>query len=420
MLQPPSLEPLIPQQHKLPNGNTLYLFPNEALGLVKLDITIEAGSSLQQFKSQAHAANQLFGEATATLSAQAMAEFIDFHGIVVERMTDVCTGNISFYFLRKFAPQTLPVIRQMFDSPVVTPQLFEAYVNHRRAQIKTNFQKTSYVARNLHYQLLYGASHPLGTYATPESLDLLTLQAVTDFIHLYYRLDAAHIVLSGTVDSELLALAEQHLAPSPNVPSLLKPVLLPTPSPLPRSTSKNYQVIPNSVQSTIRLGNLLPFPWHSQNYAQFMVLNTVLGGYFGSRLMSNLREDKGYTYGIYSTTQIFRGSIIFFITADVAAQATFDALGEINREIERLRQEPIPTDELDRVRNYMMGDFIRSIDGVFEVSDRYRQMVATHVDERLSTNLLAALQSVTPAQILALARQVFTNLTQVIAGPAQH
>ena len=151
-----------------------------------------------------------------------------------------------------------------------------------------------------------------------------------------------------------------------------------------------------------------------------MVLNTVLGGYFGSRLMSNLREDKGYTYGIYSTTQIFRGSIIFFITADVAAQATFDALGEINREIERLRQEPIPTDELDRVRNYMMGDFIRSIDGVFEVSDRYRQMVATHVDERLSTNLLAALQSVTPAQILALARQVFTNLTQVIAGPAQH
>ena len=82
MLHPPSLQPLIPQEHPLPNGNTLFLFPNPSLGLVKLDITVEAGSALQQYKSQAHAANQLFGEATAKLTAQQMAEFIDFHGIV--------------------------------------------------------------------------------------------------------------------------------------------------------------------------------------------------------------------------------------------------------------------------------------------------------------------------------------------------
>ena len=428
MLQPPSLQPLIPQEHPLPNGNTLYLFPNPSLGLVKLDITVEAGSALQEYKSQAHAANQLFGEATDTLSAQQMAEFIDFHGIIVERMTDVCTGNISFYFLRRFAPQILPVIRQMYDSPAITPQLFEAYINNRRTQLKTNFQKTSYLARNRYYEILYGTNHPLGTYALPEDLDLLTPETVIGFTRQHYHLSTAHIVLSGAVDTELLSLVEQHLAPS-NVDKLdidmlnesqhinINGVSLPNPAPEPNDNSVSHITVPNAVQSTIRIGRLLPFDWSIDDYTRFMVLNTVLGGYFGSRLMSNLREDKGYTYGIYSTTQIFRGSIIFYITADVAAQATQDALSEINREITLLRQEPVSQEELDRVCNFMMGDFIRSIDGIFEVSDRYRQMVATRVDERLSTNLLDTLQTITPAQLQTLARSVFTNLTQVVAGP---
>ena len=427
MLHPPSLQPLIPQEHPLPNGNTLFLFPNPSLGLVKLDITVEAGSALQQYKSQAHAANQLFGEATAKLTAQQMAEFIDFHGIVVERMTDVCTGNISFYFLRRFAPQTLSVIRQMFDAPLVTPQLFEAYINLRRAQIKTNFQKTAYLARNRHYELLYGTKHPLGTYATPESIDALSLDAVTDFIHRHYRLSNAHIVVSGTIDPELLDLAGQHLAPLAD-PSSSKfeirnskfdtttAVTLPEPCPEAYTDAVSHINVPNAVQSTIRVGRIMPLAWNSTDYTRFMVLNTVLGGYFGSRLMSNLREDKGYTYGIYSTTQIFRGSIVFYITADVAASATQDALKEINREIDLLRQEPVAQDELDRVRNFMMGDFIRNIDGVFEVSDRYRQMVATCVDERLSTNLLDTLQTVTPEQLHTLAQTAFNRLTTVTAG----
>ena len=149
-----------------------------------------------------------------------------------------------------------------------------------------------------------------------------------------------------------------------------------------------------------------------------MVLNTILGGYFGSRLMSNLREDKGYTYGIYSQTQIFRNSIALFITADVATDATADAVAEINREIDLLRQQPVADAELDRVRNYMMGDFIRSIDGTFEISERYRQMVATDVDERLSAQLLDAIATVTPAQLLDLAQTTLTDLTTVTAGPA--
>jgi predicted Zn-dependent peptidase len=301
----------------------------------------------------------------------------------------------------------------MFQSPVVTPNLFEAYISRRTTQLKTNFQKTNYLARNLHYQLLYGPDHPLGTYARPDDLQRLTLAHVQDFIHRHYSLAHAHLVLSGPIDDELLQLADQYLAPQADAPAPVRIALTVSPQPL---VPPAHAPLPDAVQSTIRIGRLLPFPWNSMDYTRFMVLNTVLGGYFGSRLMSNLREDKGYTYGIYSQTQIFRDSIILFITADVAAQATHDAVKEINLEIERLRQEPVSDAELERVLNFMMGDFIRSIDGTFEISERYRQMVVTDVDERLSANLMETLATVTPDQLLTLAQSTLTDLVTVTAG----
>lgn len=415
MLTPPSLLPLIPQEHPLPNGNTLHLFRNDAVGILKLDFTLEAGSAYQSFKSQSHAANQLFAETTVDQSPEQVAEFLDFRGIVVERSADVCTGNVSFYFMRKFADELLPLIARMFEAPSVTPQLFDAYISRRIAQLKTNFQRTNYLARNRYYELLYGYDHSMGTYASPQDLQKLTLPAVTDFMRQHYNLATAHIILSGPVDDELIRLVECHLAPQTTTAAPARVSLPVTPRP---PAQPDHIILPGTVQSTIRIGRILPFPWHSMDYTRFMVLNTVLGGYFGSRLMSNLREDKGYTYGIYSQTQIFRDSIVLYITADVAAPATHDAVNEILHEIEHLRKQPVPEDELERVRNYMMGDFIRSIDGIFEISERYRQMVSTDVDERLSANLMETLATVTPAQLLPLAQTTLTDLITVTAGPA--
>ena len=437
------LNSLVPQTHLLPNGQTLCYFPNNALGLVKLDITVEAGSRYQKYKSQAYVANRLFGETTAKRDAGEVAEFLDFRGIVVEKTTDVCVGNLSFYFLRRYAEELFELIREMFDTYSLDNQafkqsgiskVFEAVCASRRQQLAVGLQKTSYVARNRFYELLYGTEHPLGTYAMPEDVDVLTLDAVTDFVHQHYHLDTAHLVMSGMVDEELLSLADQYLSPVVGG-TVAEPVL---PPPHPNNQAIKQSSIPNAVQSTIRIGRVLPVSslegWdevpgyvsdsanRNSQFSKFMVLNTVLGGYFGSRLMSNIREDKGYTYGIYSTTQIYRGSIVFYITADVAKEATDAAVDEIFKEIHRLQKEPITEEELDRVRNYMMGDFIRSIDGVFEVSERYRQMASTHVvdpntgTDPLATSLLEAITHTTPAQLQSLAQTHLTDLITVTVG----
>lgn len=415
MLQPPSLAPLIPQQYAMPNGNTVYCFPNPNLELVKIDFTLEAGSYYQHTKSLAHAANQLFAEATQCRSAQEVAEFVDFRGIVFDRFTDVHQGNISVYFLRRYAHEMLPLLREFFDQPLVTPQLFDTYLSRRKLKLAQGFQQTNFLARNRFYELLYGLDHPLGIYATVEDLDALTLDDVVAFMRDHYRLDRAHIVLSGQIDDELLELVSRHLSTPLPFCAECHPVL-PSPSVQP-PLEPQHVVLPQAVQSTLRIGALLPFAWDSVEYARFMVLNTILGGYFGSRLMSNIREDKGYTYGIYSQTQIHRGSILFHITADVAAEATQLAVKEVLQELRRLCEAPVSQDELDRVRNVMMGDFIRTIDGTFEISERYRQMVASGIDERFSANYLDAIQHVTPEQLIPLAQQAFAQPLVVTCGP---
>lgn len=403
-----SLQPLVPTVHR----RWLYCFHNPNIDIVKLDFTFEAGSACQWLMSQAHAANQLFGEATTMHSAADIAEFMDFRGIVVERMTDVCQGNISFYFLRKYAVGLFPLLREMFDHPLVTPQLFEVYVGRRRQTIATGFQRTDYMARNRFYELLYGSDHPLGCYATADDLDHLTLDSVVEFQRQHYNLNAAHVVISGNVDEELLSLADSYLAPESC--SWQQHIVLPQPHP---GQQEHTVFMPSVVQSTIRIGSILPLRWSDMEYAKFMVLSTVLGGYFGSRLISNIREDKGYTYGVYSQTHIYRGSIVFVIATDVAADATQLAVDEIFREVDILRQQPVPEEELERVRNVMMGDFIRSIDGVFEISERYRQMVSTGLTELFSANFLDAIRYVSSAELQNLAQQYFTGLTTVIAGP---
>lgn len=410
----PNLE-LTPKTHLLPNGNSLYLFPSDALELVKLDITVEGGSCYQTKMCLAQAANQLFGEATLEHEAAWVAEFMDFRGITLERMADICTGNVSFYFLRKYAEELLPLVREMFEQPCVTQQLFEAHKAKRWLQLSQNFQKTSYVARNIFYEQLYGPEHVLGTYARPEDVEALTQDDVSAFIHEHYRLGEAHIVLSGSIDEELLSLCDKYLVGEKTQNQESRFVC---PQVRDFAPHKVHQPMPNAVQSSLRIGRVLPYTFDDMEYARFMVLNTVLGGYFGSRLMGNLREDKGYTYGIYSQTQIYRGNIVFYIAADVAGEATDKAVEEVLKEMERLRKEPVETEELQRVVHYMEGDFIRSIDGVFERSERYRQMVATDVTEKFTENYHEALQTITPEQLTDIAQRILSpeTLTIVTAG----
>lgn len=406
---------LAPTPYQLSNGNTLYCFPSDALDIIKLDFTFEAGSAYQPTKLCAHAANKLFSEASQKYSVKEISEFFDYRGIAVEQTIDTFTGSFSVYSLRRYAEELFPLMAEIIQHPIFPQGEFEVYCNKRRQQLLSSFQKTNFLARNLFYEALYGKEHPLGCFATVEDLEKLTLEEVRNFYAQRYQLSNAHLVLGGSCDEALLKSFDKHFG---SLASAGRCERIEVQSPKPQSQRRIHKTMPNSVQSTIRIGRLLPFGWDDPRYAQFMVLSTVLGGYFGSRLMSNVREDKGYTYGIYSQTQIYRGSIAFYITSEVGNNVVEPALKEIYHEITRLQDELVGEEELDIVRHYMEGDFIRSVDGIFECSERYRQMFATDVDERFTDLYFNALKTVTPEQLRELARQVLApeQLVEVVVG----
>ena len=400
MISIPQTDTLVPHEHHLANGRKLYCFPS-ATELVKIDLLSEAGSAYQQEPLVAAAANKLFSVASERMDAERLSEFMDFRGIIVESNNTALQSTATFYTLSRHLSDLLPVIDDLVHAPAFPEREFGIYRRERRQKIMASQQKSSDMARRLFYESLFSFDHPLGAYATPTDADRLDLDMVKRHYADYHRVGDMDIVLAGHVDDRLLAAIDDrfgHDTPSDSP----KHLSLPLPSPTSHPSPLTFH-LPSSVQSTIRVGRILPLRWDDIDYARLTLLVTLLGGYFGSRLMSNLREDKGYTYGIYARTQIYRGVIVFYITADVAGSVVNEAEKEIMLELQRLVDEPVAGDELDLVRTVLAGDFLRLVDGIFERSARFCDMLGSDITERFTDNLREAIQSTTSADLQRLA-----------------
>ena len=410
----------------LPDTNTLMakpsadgriaFFPSENTDLLKIDWLFEAGSAYQQQPLCASAASKLYTLATANSPSTAVAEFFDFRGVILETNCDVYQSTLTLYMLRRHAEEVLPMIEEMFSRPAFSEDDYKVWQSKRYEEISTLEHRTAPMARRQFYQSLFGERHPLGRYATPQDVQKLQIATIKDFWHRHYDLGCCRIVAAGAVDERLNVLL--HKPESFNAPmreygsidasatdSLIRPQAL-------------HYSIKDATQTSLRIGRILPIAWDSMDYARLIILTTLLGGYFGSRLMANIREDKGLTYGIYARTQIYRGAIVFYITADVAGGMADKAVQEILNELRRLADERVGEDELALVKNVLVGDFLRSVDGVFELSTRYCDMLANGVDERLTDNLRRAVNETTATELQELAQRLLRveDMTVCTAG----
>ena len=412
---------LLPQRHTLADGHRLDLFPDNAIELLRLNFTFEAGTIYQPKRLLAAATNQLFAQASRHHSAQQVAEFMDAHGIAMERELNFTNSTLCVYTLTEYAEELLPLLHELLTEPLFSQKEFKADMALRRQQQQKNWQRTSFVARNLYYRAIYGPEHPLGQYAVPEDVEQIALSDVEAFYRQCYDWPSVQIDMAGHFDEHILHIYNSIFsttaaeAPRPQPRSLITAEdLVPTLQP----AGHIHQPMERAVQSTIRIGRLLPWQWNDLDYYYFQILNTLLGGYFGSRLMSNLREDKGYTYGISSQASLFRGSMPFTIMADVNGKATQASIEEIYKELRRLQNAPVPQAELDMVKNYLVGDFIRSIDGIFERNDYYRMQQQCGITEQATELYKEALRSVSPAILQRLAQDILNpaDLTEVVVG----
>lgn len=382
--------------------------------LVKMDILFDAGTAVQPQMLCAGAANKLLTVATEKMNADELAEFLDFRGVVVEPGLSPTQSSLTVYMLRRLADEVVPVVADMLCRPLYAEEDFRLWQASRRQELSTLSQRTSHIARKMFFETLFGTEHPLGRYAMVDDVDLLQLDTIKDFWRRHYGMEGCSVVLSGCVDDGLLSLTGKYFGRQTKA---TKPVLLSAITKEGTACRKVHHM-ESATQTSLRIGRVLPLRWDEPDYARLMLLVNILGGYFGSRLMSNLREDKGFTYGVRARTQIFSGVIVFYIVADVAAGTAEAAVEETRKELRRLCEEPIGDDELDLAKTVLAGDFLRSVDGVFELSARYCDMLGAGIDERLTDNIRAALKETTAAQLQELAQRLLDegSMTICLAG----
>jgi predicted Zn-dependent peptidase len=265
--------------------------------------------------------------------------------------------------------------------------------------------------------VLFGEDHPYGrSIEDPELLEQLDREGIKGFYDEHYlRKGGISIILSGLTEPWMVEKLDEELGHIPIEGADREPFQVDPPRP---SAERTHWVNKEgALQASMRIGKPL-FSRQHPDFPGMVILTTLLGGYFGSRLMMNLREDKGYTYGVGAASIALQDSGFFAIATDVGGQVREAALEEALKEIRALSEKPVTHEELEHVRYYMQGSFLRSADGPFARAELFKRVHASGLDLSFYDRLMETLHTITPERLQELAREHLKEeeMRVVIAG----
>lgn len=374
-IQSTSLDFRKPVQRVLRNGIPLHVIEAGQLDAVRIDFVFSAGQWHQEHKLQALFACRMLREGCRGYTSAEFAERLDYYGAWLDLSVAMNRTFVTLYTLKKHFATTLELVHRMLTEPSYSEEQFRIVCDNNKAQLMVNLQKGDVQAMRALRRSLYGEEHPCGKQVTPEDYDALQLAHVVDFYHRHYGSRTCRIYLSGDIDEPLLArveslfgMAEWGSGEKVESGKWRDESYCHLDENYPLS-SLNLQ-LEGAVQDSIRMGCLLIDVNHP-DYLPLRVLTAVLGGYFGSRLMKNIREEKGYTYHIGSDLVTNTAQVMFLIHCEAQAGKAEEVIGEVHREMQRLQSELIPDDELRMVRNYMIGEICRNYESAFSLTDAY-------------------------------------------------
>lgn len=401
-LAPLSVPAFLPHRRiALENGIEVVYIHDPAQEVFKIDITFEAGVYYQAQPLVASTAVNMLNEGTDQHTAETIADLFDYYGAYVDFNCGLNKSEFSMIALNKYAVPTIGMMAEMMAESVIPEEELEIYLTNKRQEFLVNNEKTDYLARKKFSGLLFGEEHPYANQLTEADYTTITTGMIRDFYHRHINANQCKIIVCGNVSEEILQLISKQFTrlkhPAVVPESIVRPF---RPAPAGR-----YHITKESaVQCSIRIGKS-GVRLTDKDYAGFMLLNTILGGYFGSRLMSNIREEKGYTYGIHSFNVSMPQGSYWCISADVNSRHSEAAIEEILKEIHRLQTEKVPVEELDLVKNYLHGDLLRELDGVFAQADALKHKLNYGLDNQIYTGIIEQIRQCGPDELLVLANK---------------
>jgi predicted Zn-dependent peptidase len=397
-LAPPSLLPY--RQETTGNGLPVIYLHDPRQEMFKIDLVLPHGAYHQPRPLVASTTINLLNAGTRALEAAGIADFFDFHGASVETRAGVHRSGISLLSPRRHAAKMIEMLATMLLDSTFPRRELEIHARNGRQAHEDDMEKTSYLARRAFLRLLHGEGHPYANHFTTADFDRVTVEDARAFHRSRLSAPACRLILSGNVDDDLPRVIERAFSPLPREPLAPDGEI-----PLAPATPGVYRFEkPGAVQASLRVGKR-GVRLEDDDYIPFQLLNMALGGYFGSRLVSNIREDKGYTYGIYSMNVNLALGAYWMISTEVNASQADAALDEIRREIARLQEEPIPDEEMRLVKSYDHGELLRELDGTFAQAEALKHDLDYGTDTSFCTRALERARDCTPETLLSLARE---------------
>jgi predicted Zn-dependent peptidase len=412
----PVEKPIIPEARcfTLNNGIPVYIIEAGTEDIMRIEFTFKAGQICESLPLLSSTCNMMLSEGSENYTSEELNRTLDYYGVFLNQSAEKDSAGIILFCLNKHIEKVLEFSHEILFRPVFPEHELNALMKKRLRWYMVNREKVQNLAIDKFFESLFGKNHPYGYQFLEQDFENITSKILTDFHNKYYTPENMAIIISGKIHERTVDLLNSHYGNS-----VLKDV--PKENPENSIKSENIKKIhinkTGTVQTAVRIGSTTINKRHP-DYTGLKFLDSILGGYFGSRLMKNIREEKGYTYGISSSLSSLDLSGYKVISTEVGHKYRQKTIDEIYKEISILQNIPVSKEEMDVVRNYMSGEMVRMFDGPFALAESFKSAWEFGLDNRYYYSLYETIKTISPDEITELAKTYYNldELYQVTVG----
>lgn len=381
--------------------------------VLRLDFVFAASVVHQNKKGQAFFTANMLSEGTKTKTAQALADALDYYGSYFQVRSNTEDTIATLYCLDKHLENCLSIFIEALTDSVFPKKELEIQKKNSIQKLLVSLKKNNYLCRKGFYTHLMGEGHPYASFSEKQDIEAIHVDDLKDFHEKFILKGLNYVMLSGNFSENSTKIIGKAVEGTGFIGELQNRPQNAVNS----NIGKHFLEKADSVQSAIKIGKIT-ISRHDPDFRKLQFLNLIFGGYFGSRLMKNIREDKGLTYGIYSALEPFKDLGVWYIDSDINTKNRQLGIEEIYKEMHLLRTEIIKKEEFETAKNYYLGSFLRSLDGPFSIADRLKIIIDNSLPDDYYPQFVGVLNKTTPEELLKIAQKYFTeeNLVEMVVG----
>ena len=399
-----------PQTFILDNGLTVMVVENNKLPRASASLSFDNPLIFEgEIAGVSSILAEMIGNGTQSISKEDFIEEVDFMGASLN-----ITGSGAFAgSLKRYFPRVLELMSQAVLEPLFTQEEFDNQKNLIKESLKTSEKDVSTAASRVQNFITYGANHPNGEFVSQASLDNASFNDAVDFYNNFSSPNNAYLVILGDIKFEEIKSKVTDLFSSWESKDVITNSF---PEPKnPDETEVIFVDMPNGVQSVVTVINTIDFNKKEADYFPALVATRILGGGGAGRLFNNLREDKGWTYGSYSSiSESYKTKGLILAQAQVKNEVTDSAAVELLVELDKMRNKLVTDEELMSTKAKYTGNFVMSLENPATIAGFARNIITQDLPENYYNSFLENINNVTKQDVQNAAQKYFSpNKTRI-------